>query len=184
MLRRQTVGRQRPGVLTGAISFVAVESEVWIHRGEINQQAIAINFGDDRSGGDGETERVAMNDRLLSTGEARQGKRVDQEIIRIDREGLDRPLQSHATSPAQPEVVDLEGRDLGKPNAQRNLPDDWGEPLSSGGSKLLGVAHTGQRAEQRPGWGRQNDGGRDKRPGPATSPDLVDAGNSAQAQPG
>ena len=147
MLRRQAVGRQSPGVLTRAVALVTVESEVWIHRGEINQQAIAINLGDDRSGRDGETARVAMNDRLLSTGEARQSKRIDQEIVWFNGESLDRPLQRRPTSPAESESVDLERRDLGEANAQSDLPNHRGEPFSSHCSELLGVAHAGERTK-------------------------------------
>lgn len=184
MLRRQTVGRQGPRVLAGAVAFVAVESEVRIHRGELDQQAITIDLGDDRSSRYGEAERVAVNDRLLGVGQTRQGKCVNQEIIGFDGQSPNRPLQRRATSPAESEPVDLKRWDLGKPKAQSDVPDDRGEPLPSRRSKLLRVAHTGERTKQRRGWGRENDGGRDKRAGPATPPNLVDSSDGAQAQPG
>jgi hypothetical protein len=38
--------------------------------------------------------------------------------------------------------------------------------------------------EQRSGWGRQNNGGRDQRAGPATAPNLIDTGNGTQTQLG
>ena len=73
-------------VFTGAVALVAGESVAGKLAVELDQQAVAIDLGDDTGGGDGEAGGVAVDDGLLGTGPVDGVATVDEEEVGAEGE--------------------------------------------------------------------------------------------------
>ncbi len=114
---------------------------------------VAVDLGDDGSGGDGDGQRVAVDDGGLRAGVV-EAERVDEQVIWRGREPEDGLRHGDLRCLVDVDAVDGDGIDFFDGNGDGLLLDDFGESLAVFAQELLGVA---QAADA--GVLRQNDGG-------------------------
>lgn len=133
MQRRHAVRFQGRAVRLGAIALMPGKTVFGIIAVEVAHEPVARDLGDDGSGGDGETARVAVNERLLPD-RAQSGDRVravDKDHFRRraqtrhgeghgEKRGLedidivDHPCADHADAEAETSVEDARKETLAR----------------------------------------------------------------------
>src|SRR5271168_974885 len=81
--RRGTVPAERLQMIGSAVAFVAGKSVLRIDQVPLFHASVAMSFGQDGSGRDGNAARVAFDERLLFD-ENVELHGVDEQIIRLD----------------------------------------------------------------------------------------------------
>lgn len=162
-------------VLGGPVTGMALQSVAGEPVGQPPQQGVALHLGQNAGGGDGEAERVALDDRPLLPPPGAQGKHtVDEQQagwMPQSRQGtFHRPFGGGADAAA----VDLPGTGLTEGPGVRMLMNQRNQGGPTTGRQLLAVGESGggQRGERRTG---EDHGGSEDRPEQAATPDLIDA---------
>ena len=111
-------------------------------------EAVAVDLGDDGGGGDGERERVAVDEAGLGAGVV-EPHGVDEEMVGGDGEGADGGEHGEARGLVDVDAVDGGGVDLGDGSGECGGADEAVEGFALWGCQLFGVAESGAaRASQ------------------------------------
>src|SRR6185295_893316 len=93
MMHGRTQGRQGAGMFRDAVALVALEPVSRMHRADAGHQAVAHDFGDDRSGGDRGNERIAGDHGLAIAAAIDAVATVDKDELGRRWQSLDGPGQ-------------------------------------------------------------------------------------------
>src|SRR5262245_52288928 len=137
---------------------------------ELVHQRIARRLGQDRGGGDAEAAAVAFDDVLLRNRQIFEPPRIEQEMLRCERQALDRAAHGQEPGPVDVDGIDL--LDFGEGNRPGDgaRPDLGREPVARGRIELLRIVDA---RNARPG--REHDGGGRHWPGERAHAGFVDA---------
>ena len=160
------------------IAFVRSETVLGVEHVEFAHEGVTMDLGDDRGGGDGERERVAVEDAGLGAGMI-DAHGVNEQVVGCDAEALDGDEHGEAGGLVDVEAIDGLGVDFGDRKGDGNLADLAIEALALLAGELLGVfeTHAGEDSDLR----RENHGGGDDGAEERTATDFVDAGDDAVA---
>ena len=154
-----------------AVSHIRGESIAGISAIELADHGIALNLGDDRGGGDGGRNRVAVeNSRLVAL--KIDAQRIDEQVVRSRRKLGDSFFHCLLRRP-----IDVDRVDGGDIDAS-DRPSD--AILANAGRKLLARLTVEQLRVAQPAntvVGLENDGGRYYRAKEAAAADFVHAGD-------
>jgi hypothetical protein len=170
-------------VLGGGIALVGGEAVLGVEEVEVSHEGVAVDFGDDGGGGDGEGERVAVEEAGLGAGVGYLGEveehGVDEEVVGGEGEALDGEEHGEAGGLVDVEAVDGGGVDFGDGEGEGVLADLAVEELALVLGELLGVFE----AEAGEGGGArgEDDGGGDDGAEEGSSTDFVDTGDEGEA---
>src|SRR5579872_4078376 len=118
-----------------------------------------------------------MHDALLRDRHVTEAARIDEEVLRHDREGLDRAAHGEEPGPVDVDAVDLLRFDEGNRPGDGRLPDDRSEARALLGRKLLRIVDA-----RHPAAGREDDRRGGYRPGERAHPRFVDPGYAGEAR--
>ena len=154
-----------------AIAFVRGQSVVRILLVVRSHPCIPVDFGDDRCGGDGDADRVAIDDSFL---QARCIERlgVDQKKVRL--RGKLRNGREHGLVRGAADIDGVYRCRIRKSNGDRdrNAADDRVEPFAFLRGQLFAVAHSWNARA-----GGQNHGGGHDWPKQRSTAHFIDASN-------
>ena len=165
-------------VLGRGVALVAGEAVLRELLVELAAERVAVDLGDDGGGGDGEAERVAVEEPGLLAGIV-DVERVDDEVVGGDGELLAGEAHGEARGLVDVDAVDGLGVDGDDGEGEGHLADLAVELLAVLAVELLGVgeAHAREDAD----LFRKDDGGGDDGAEERAAADLVDAGDGAEA---
>ena len=110
-------GDEGAEVLRGGVSLVRGEAVAGMRGVERREEAVAVDLGDDGGGGDGERERVAVDEAGLRAGVGKVERSrlhgVDEQVVWRDGEGADGGQHGEARGLVDVDAVDGGGVDLG-----------------------------------------------------------------------
>src|ERR1035441_6500938 len=129
-------------MLWRAVALVRGQAVAGVLRVQFAHQAVAVDLGDDGGGSDGERERVAVKEARLGAGVV-EPHGVDEQMIRHDRERLDRGEHGDARGLVDVDAVDGLGVDLGDRDSDGDLADAAVELLAVLAGELLGILQAG-----------------------------------------
>jgi hypothetical protein len=162
----------------GAVAFVGGKAVVGVPVVEARDEGVAVNLGEDAGGGDGERERIAVDEASLRAGMV-ETHCVDEKVIGRDGELADGGEHGKAGGLVDVDAVDGGGVYFGNREADGKRADDGDEALAVLGCELLGVGKAGF-GEGCEGFWQDDRGGDDGTEESATS-DLVDTGDEGVA---
>ena len=150
---------------------------------QLAHEGVAVDFGDDRGGGDGERERVAVVEAGLGAGVGELGEveehGVDEEVVGGDGEALDGVEHGEARGLVDVDAVDGFGVNFRDGDGDGDFADLVVEVLALLAGELLGVleavAGEGCRLDG------EDDGGGDYGAEEGAATDFVDAGDELVA---
>ena len=162
----------------GAVALVLGELIVGEDGVECKHEAVALDFGDDASGGDGKAEAVAADDGLLGPGEILDGESVDEDHVRgRGAEGGDGAAHGEVGGAEDIELVDFAGAGLAGGEAHVGVVGEgFVEVFALGAAEFFGVVEEGEVEV----FG-QEDGGGEHGTGEGAAAGFVDAGDEAAA---
>ena len=116
-------GDEGAEMLRGGVSLVRGEAVAGMRGVERREEAVAVNLGDDGGGGDGERERVAVDEAGLGAGVV-ELHGVDEEVVGGDGEGADGGEHGEARGLVDVDAVDGGGVDFGDGDGERGGADE------------------------------------------------------------
>ncbi len=176
MQRGRAVLLQRPAMFGGSVALVLGESVLRVPAVELTHQAIAVDLGDDRSGGDRQAERIAVEQLGLRAG------MIDQHCVQDDVVGgrgqrLHRTEHGQACGVIDVNSVDGFGVDLGHADREGRAANAPIEAFALLTGQLLGVFEA--HAHENCILGRQDDRRGHDRAEECTAANLVHAGDDS-----
>ena len=166
-------------VLGGGVALVVSEAVVGVEGVVHGHDVVAVDFGDDGRGGDGDGEGVAVGDAVVRDVDFRQGEGVDEGVLGDGREGGEGFGHGEAAGRGDAKGVDALRRDDAEADGEGLGAYLLGELFTLGGEQHLAVANVGEPGEARAR--RQDDGGSDDGAGEGAASDFVDAGDESEA---
>ena len=170
-------------VLGRGVALVRGEAVLGVEEVEVAHEGVAVNFGDDGGGGDGEAEGVAVEEAGLGAGMGQLVQvyvhGVDEQVVGGDGEALDGEEHGEAGGLVDVDAVDGLGIDFGDGDRDGELADLAVEELSLLAGELLGVLEA--EAGEGGGAGGEDDGGGDNGAEESPAADFVDSGDGAEA---
>ncbi len=170
-------------VLGGGIALVGGEAVLGVEQVELAHEGIAVDFGDDGGGRDGEREGVAVIEAGLGAGMGElvevEEHGVDEEVVGLGGEALDGAEHSEAGGLVDVDAVDGLGIDFGDGDAEGDFADLAVEKLALLAGELLGVFEA--EAGERGCAGGEDDRGGHDRTEERSAADLVNSGNEGEA---
>ena len=163
-------------MLGAAVALVAGQAVAGELAVELDQQAVAVDFGEDAGGGDGEAAGVALNDGLLRAGIVDGVAAVDEEIVGGEGELLDGEAHGEERGLADVDAVDGCGVDGGDGEGYGFEADFGVEFVALLFGELLRVREAGDAAA----FG-QDDCGGDYRAEEGAAAYFVEAGDLEEA---
>jgi hypothetical protein len=176
MQRRRTVLAQSFEVIRRGIAFVASESILRVNRVPLFHACIAMRFGQDGSGSDGNAARVAFDQRFLLD-ENIELHGVNQQIIGLNSELLER--RGHGLTAGLVDVpgINALGVDLRDSPSDGMFVNAGGKLRAAVGSKFLGIVETNNAA-----LGIKNDRGGDNGPKKRAAAGFIETGDAHPAK--
>src|SRR5260221_10278124 len=159
-----------------AVTFVlgeAVAGEIGV---EFIEARIAVSFGEDGGGGDGNAARVSFDERFLFD-ENVELHGVDQEIVGDDRKLLERGGHRLAAGLIDVPGVDAGGINFGDGPRERVFANAESEFTAAFGRKFLGIVEADNAA-----LGIEDDGGGNDRAEESAAAGFVNAGDARPAE--
>ena len=92
----------------GAVTLVLVEAIFWKLGAEVTHHPVACDLGDDAGGGDGQTVAIAVDDGRLRKWKRKNGKTVDQNVLRRESELGERDPHRFMRRAQNIDPIDLE----------------------------------------------------------------------------
>ena len=159
-----------------AIPLVSGEAIPGIGAIERLHHAVALGLGDDRSGGDGEVDAVALVERILRDFDAVHGTCIHQHVLRAPRQRLDGAPHRKQRSMIDIETVDLLDRGGTHGKTRRLGAYFLGERRPRLGVEPFGIVHSGDA-----GFRREHHCGSHHRAGKRAHAHFIDARDVANA---
>ena len=156
MERGGTVEAQRFEVIGSGVTFVAGEAVLRVDHIPLFHAGVAMRFGKDGCGGDGNAAGVAFNQRLLLD-EDIELHGVNQQIIRLNRELSQSRSHGLAAGLVNVPCVDTLGIDFGDGPGDGVFANARGEFGAAFGGKFFRIVETNNAAF----WIQNNRGGDD-----------------------
>ena len=170
-------------VLGCGVTLVGGEAVLGMEVVEVAHEGVAVDFGDDGGGGDGEREGVAVEQAGLGAGMGELGEieahGVDEEVVGGDGELLDGEEHGEARGLVDVDAVDGLGVDFGDGDGESDAANLAVEELALLAGELLGVFEA--EAGEGGGAGGEDDGGGDDGAEESAATDFVDAGYGEEA---
>lgn len=165
-------------VLGSGVAFVRGKTVLRELCVELAEEVVAVDLGDDRGGGDGEAERVAVIQLGLCAGVVDEHG-VDDEVVGSVGELLDGGEHSHTGGLVDVDAVDGFGIDFSDGVGESDAADFAIEFFALLAGELFGVgeAHAGEDA----GFFRQDNGGCNDGTEERAAADFVNASDAAVA---
>ena len=176
MERRGAVLSQGFQVVGSGVALVAREAVLRVDNVPLLHASVAMGFGEDGCGGDGNATRVAFDERLLLD-ENIELHGVDEQIIRLNRELL--KSGGHGLTAGLIDVpgVDTLGIDFGDGPSKGVLPDTRSELRTAIRSKFFRIVEPNNAA-----LGVENDRGGDDRAEERAAAGLIETGDAHPAE--
>ena len=177
MERRGSVNAQSLEMVRRGVSFVARESVLRIDRVPFFHASVAVRFGEDGSGGDGNAARVAFDKRFLLDQHIKFHG-VDEEIVGRNRELLKGGGHGLAGGLINVPGVNALRVDFGDGPGEGVLANAFAEFRAAFGGQFLGVVETDNSA-----FGVENHCGGNHGAKQRTASGLINAGDARPTQP-
>ena len=175
MQRRWSVLAQSREMAGRAVSLVRGEAVHGENRIPGGDHAVAFDFRDDRGGGDGTRERVAVNNRLLGK-IAFESDRIDQKIACRWRQLLHRMQHGETRRVVDIDLIDAGGIHSGNGPGDGMLANQQREFFAALGRKQFRIAQAAN-AVCRVVIFIEDHGGGDDRAEQRSTTDFIDSGN-------
>jgi len=160
------------------VALVRGEAVLRVLEVEFAAEGVAVDFGDDGGGGDGEAECVAVDELGLGAGRV-DDHGVDEEVVGCDAELLDGGEHGHAGGLIDIDAVDGGGVDFCDGVGDGDAADFDVEFFAVFAGELFGVGEA--HAAEEGGVLRQDDCGGDYGAEEGATTDFVDAGDGFEA---
>jgi len=131
--------RQGPDVLGRGIALVTAKAVARIEPLVLQHQTVALHFGDDGGGGDGEAAAVASDERLVGQGQVSQRTAVHEDVVRRRAQLLQRQAHRVVGGDGDADGID----DLVHHHTHAHLgaeADGLRQPLTGAGAEQLAIA--------------------------------------------
>ncbi len=165
-------------VLWRGVALMGGEPVLRVESVQLAHERIAVNFGNDGGGGDGEGERVAVEEPGLGAGVV-DAQGVDEEVIGRAGKSVDRGEHGEAGGLVDVDPVDGLGVDGGDRDGESAAFDAFVEPFPIFAGELFGVGEAG--AGEGAAVAREDDGSGDDGAKECATADLVHAGDGLKA---
>ncbi len=167
---------ERLQMVGGAITFVASKPVFRVDGVPLFHASVAMGFGEDGSGRDGNAAGVTLDERLLLDEDIKLHG-VDEQIIRLNGELLQRGGHGLAAGLVDVPGVDALGIDFGNGPGQGVLADAFGKFRAALDGKFFRIVEADNAA-----LGIENDRGRDYRTEERSATGLIKTGNAHPAE--
>ncbi len=163
-------------VVGSGVTLVASEAVLRVDNVPFFHASVAMGFGKDRGGGDGNAARIALDERLLLDQNI-QLHGVDEQIVWLDRELFESGSHGLAAGLIDIPRVDALGIDFRDGPGQGMLPDTWSEFCPSLRSKFFRIVEAHNAA-----FGIENDRGGDHRAEERAAAGFIETGDAHPAK--
>ena len=165
--RAGAVGAEGEAVLGGGVALVGGEAVLGVDLVELAHEAVAVDLGDDGSGGDRKRKGIAV-EKLGLGAVVVDAHGVDEQVVGGGGEALDGGEHGEARGLVDVDAVDGGGVDFGDRDGEGHAADALVEALAVFAGELLGVGEAG--LGERLDVAREDDGGGDDGPKRAPRP--------------
>jgi hypothetical protein len=172
---------ERSPVTGDSVPLVSVESVGRVAPRQVGHVAITGDLRDDRGGRDREASAISSNQRALRKVGRTQPEGIDEKQIGGDRQSTHRSNHRELIRSGHPEQIDLRGRHGAGRRGDGTFEDSVGQLFPPTRRKELRVGHAIEWRRDAVSGIRQDNRGRDERPGPGTSTGFVDTGDPAES---
>jgi hypothetical protein len=172
-MRGEAIGLDRLAMLCRAVADIVLPTISWVLAVQLPHHLVARDFRENRGGRDRVGEMVALDHGGLWHRQARLHVAVDDGVLRLDRQGLERAAHRHEGGAQDVEAVDLLDARLAQ-RPDRLDPQLCGHRLAHLGAEALGIIERAEQPGREPAQ-RQDRRARDDRPRQRPAPRLIDA---------